>query len=127
MNKVYITGRTTNEIKLTQIENGDYKATFTIAVNGQSEKADFFNIVAWRKTAENTAKYVNKGDLLGISGHLHSVNYETKTGEKKSTVQIIADEIEFLTTKKEKLQSRAEAVNELRTELVNDTEEDLPF
>ena len=71
---------------------------FSIAVNNGSEIADFFNVTAFDKQAENLAKYVSKGDMLAVSGRLSTSSYE-KDGVKINSVYILANNITFCNSK----------------------------
>ena len=106
MNKVVITGRTTKDIELKVTTSGTNVATFSIAVkraykgNGEQE-SDFFECVAYSKTAELISKYVKKGDMVGIDGRLQTRNYTNKEGRKVYITEIIVENVEFLQTKKQ--------------------------
>lgn len=100
MNNVVMIGRLTRdpELRFTQ-GSGKAVATFNIAVNRQFSKnneADFFRVVVWGKTGENCANYLSKGRLVGIQGRVQNNNYETNTGEKRYSTEIVADRVEFL-------------------------------
>lgn len=105
MNKVVLVGRLTRdpELKFTP-GTGRAVATFTLAVNrrfkspGQPE-ADFISIVVWGKTAENTANYVGKGKLVGVSGTIQTRSYDAKDGTKRYVTEVVADEVQFLEPK----------------------------
>lgn len=102
MNSVILIGRLTKDPDLRYIsESGKPVANFTIAVNRefQKDKTDFFRIVVFGKPAENCANYLSKGRLVGVSGRLQNNNYETQSGEKRYTTEIIADRVEFLESK----------------------------
>ncbi len=102
MNKVVLIGRLTKDPELRFTPGaGTAVATFTIALDrrfkreGQSE-ADFIPIVVWGKQAENTANYVSKGKLIGISGRIETRSYEAKDGTRRYVTEVIADEVQFL-------------------------------
>ena len=99
MNSINVAGRITAAPELKYTEK-DKKAIvrFSIAVNNGSEIADFFNVTAFDKQAENLAKYVSKGDMLAVSGRLSTSSYE-KDGVKINSVQIIASAITFCNSK----------------------------
>lgn len=103
MNKVVLVGRFTKdpELKFTP-GTGTAVATCTLAVdrrfankNGQKE-ADFIPVVIWGKSAENTANYMNKGSLVGISGRIQTRTYDAKDGTKRYVTEVVADEVQFL-------------------------------
>lgn len=99
MNKVILIGRLTRDPELRFTASGKAVASFGIAVNrsfSRENEADFFNVVVWGKTAENCANYLAKGRLIAVDGRLQSGSYETKTGEKRNTVEVVANTVKFL-------------------------------
>lgn len=106
MNKVIEIGRATKDVELKQTSSGTAVAEFSIAVkrsfktNGQYE-SDFFDCVAYSKTAELISQYVKKGDMVGIEGRLQARNYTNKEGRKVYVTEIIVENVEFLATKKQ--------------------------
>ena len=129
MQKFIALGRTTKDIELTQTTNGIAVAKFTLAIPRQFKTADgerevdFLNCIAWRKNAENIAKYVNKGDQLFIVGTVQTRSYEVK-GEKKYITEIQVDEFEFIggNKKTEKVENK-----DLTEIPVDDLGDNLPF
>ncbi|WBW97621.1 single-stranded DNA-binding protein [Oceanirhabdus sp. W0125-5] len=102
MNKVVLIGRLTKdpELKFTP-GNGTAVATFSIAVDRRFKSegqptADFIPIVVWGKQAENTANYMSKGRLIGISGRIQTRSYEAKDGTRRYVTEIVAEEVQFL-------------------------------
>jgi single-strand DNA-binding protein len=103
MNKVVLIGRLTKdpELKFTP-GTGTAVATLTLAVdrrvankNGQRE-ADFIQVTVWGKAAENTANYMGKGRLMGVSGRIQTRTYEAKDGSRRYVTEVVADEVQFL-------------------------------
>lgn len=135
MNKVILTGRTTKDIELKVTTSGTNVATFSVAVkraykgNGEQE-SDFFECVAYSKTAELISKYVKKGDMVGIEGRLQTRNYTNREGKKVYVTEIIVDNVEFLQSKKQGEQSatveETDPFKNAHLEEVN-VDEDLPF
>lgn len=108
MNKVYLIGNLTKDPELNTTISGIDVCRFTLAVsrkyvgtNGERE-TDFLNIVVWRGQAQNCNKYLKKGNKVAIIGRIETRNYEAQDGSKKYITEIIADEVEFLNSKKEK-------------------------
>ena len=120
MNKVQLYGRAATEIELKYSSNDEKTAVgkFRIAVNRKNKEADFFNCVAFGKTAENIAKYFHKGDRILIGGRIQIDNYTNKEGKKTSTTNIIVEEFDFIESKKE-------SGNDFMD--LPETEEELPF
>lgn len=94
MNKVILCGRITKDIELKQTNSGITVTQFSIALNKGDGKADFFNVVAWRNTAEFISKYFSKGDGICIDGHLAFRQYE-KDGAKHTVYEVVADNVSF--------------------------------
>ena len=101
-NTVTVVGNATREPELRFTPNGQAVATFGIAVNRRwqnrqtqewEEKVSFFDVTCWAQMAENVAESVQKGTRVVVSGRLEQRSWETNDGEKKSKVEIVADEI----------------------------------
>jgi single-strand DNA-binding protein len=104
MNRVVLIGRLTKDVELKYTPNSTPVANFSIAVGGKSnqdgtESVSFFNIVVWGKSAESCAQYLSKGKQCAIDGRLDQKRWEAQDGSKRSTVEIIAERVEFLWTK----------------------------
>lgn len=105
MNKVILIGNLTRDPELTQTNSGISVCRISIAVSRRyasqdgSRETDFFNVTAWRTIAENCAKYLKKGSKIAVVGSIQNRSYEAPDGSKKFTTDIMADEIEFLSTK----------------------------
>lgn len=102
MNRVILSGRLTKdpEIRFTQQQTAI--ATFAVAVDRWKEGTDFFNCKAFGKTAEHIDKYWKKGMKAMISGHIEQEIWTDKAGNRRETVSVIVDEIEFCERKEEK-------------------------
>ncbi|MCG8541502.1 MAG: single-stranded DNA-binding protein [Clostridia bacterium] len=100
MNNVVMIGRLTRDPELRfTAGSGKAVATFSIAVDrpfSKNKEADFFRVVVWGKSGENCANYLAKGRLVAVQGRLQNNNYETNTGEKRYSTEVIADRVEFL-------------------------------
>ncbi len=97
---VTLVGNLTREPELRFTTGGRATASFGLAVsrryqvNGEwQEQTSFFNVVAWGTLGENAAASLAKGTRVIVTGRLEQRSYETKEGEKRSVVEIIADEI----------------------------------
>ena len=99
MNSINLAGRLTAKPELKYTEK-DKRAMvkFSIAVNNGTDNADFFNVTAFDKQAENLVKYTDKGVMVAISGRLSTSSYE-KDGVKINSVQVIASNITFCNSK----------------------------
>jgi single-strand DNA-binding protein len=97
---VTLVGNLTRDPELRFTSGGRGQAQFGLAVtrryqvnNEWQEQTSFFNIVAWGTLGENAAASLSKGTRVIVTGRLEQRQYETKEGEKRSVVEIIADEI----------------------------------
>ncbi|MDE6505362.1 MAG: single-stranded DNA-binding protein [Clostridia bacterium] len=103
MNKVFLIGNLTRDPELTETSGGIKICRFSIAVNRNysgsdgERKTDFFNVVAWRALAETVARYTKKGIKVAVSGSIELRNYEDSQGVKRTGVDIVAQDVEFLT------------------------------
>ncbi len=101
INRVVLVGRLTRDIELRKTPNGASVVQFTIACNrrfkqeGQPD-ADFINCVAWNKTADLMAQYLNKGALIGIEGRIQTRSYDDKDGKRVYITEVVVDSIQFL-------------------------------
>ena len=107
INKVILIGRLTKDPETRVLTSGSTVSTFNLAVertfksrDGEKE-VDFIPIVTWGKTAELCSEYLSKGSLAGIAGRIQTRSYEAKDGTKRYVTEVVAEEISFLTPKKE--------------------------
>ncbi|MBU6215333.1 MAG: single-stranded DNA-binding protein [Acidobacteria bacterium] len=101
-NYVELIGNLTRDPELRFIPSGAAVANFGLAVNRRwrnaqtnewDEEVAFFDIVCWRDLAENVTESLTKGNRVMVSGRLQVRSWETDNGEKRSKVEILADEI----------------------------------
>src|ERR687897_575825 len=121
-NRVVLAGNLTRDPELRFTQKGVPVANFSIAVNrvrSKSEAVDFFNVSCWRELGESVANYKKKGDPILVEGHLQYRTWQTPPdGTKRSTVDMVADNVQFLNRSGD-LHQQAEAaasVNEARGE-----------
>ncbi len=104
MNKVILMGRLTKDPELRYTSgNNTAVCSFTIAVNRRFAKeaqADFFNIVAWEKTAEFCGKYFAKGQQVGIIGRLQTRTWDDNEGKRHYVTEVVAEETYFADSKR---------------------------
>lgn len=132
MNAVVLVGRTTKDIELRRTGSGTAVASFTIAVNRDfktqdGQEADFIQCVAWKKTAELLEQYVHKGDRIAVSGSIRTRNYTGNDGRKVYVTEVLANNVEFLETKKSGEQSNYNNNNYSYTDLDNFNDTEMPF
>ena len=105
MNKLYIIGNLTREPELRTTSAGVNVCDFTVAVNrrksgnNQQPEADFFRVSAWRQLGENCAKFLHKGSKVCAVGPVSVRTYQTNSGETRASLEVVADDIEFLSPK----------------------------
>lgn len=146
MNKVILVGRITRDPELRTIASGTGVVNFTVAVNrpmaqnnnngdqNNDRNADFISCVVWNKQAENLAKYVKKGALIGVEGRLQTRQYDSN-GTTRYVTEVLCDNVQFLESKNETNQ-QAQTSQPAKQEVVEDpfagkinnaSDEDLPF
>lgn len=106
-NKVILGGRLTDDPELKTTPSGIPVTTFTVAVNrrfggknGEESPADFFNVTAWRQTAEFITKFFRKASSICVVGSIQTRTWE-KDGVKHYATEIVADEAYFVDAKNE--------------------------
>lgn len=107
MNKVIIVGNLTRDPEARTTQNGISVTSFTVAVQRRYKKdgeqqADFINCIAWRGTADFVAKYFQKGSKIGLSGSIQTRTYDDANGVRKYVTEVLADDVEFVTSKVQK-------------------------
>ena len=106
MNRLTIIGNLVNAPELRTTTSGKSVCTFTVAVNrrkkveGQPE-ADFFRVSAWEQRGEVCAKYLAKGKKVAVIGAVSVRTYQTQSGEHRASMEVLADEVEFLSGRQE--------------------------
>ena len=96
-------GRLTRDPEVRVTQDGQTTiAKFGIAVDrrGKEDKADFFNVTAFNKTAQFAEKYLKKGTKIALAGRLQQDEYTNKDGQKVTSVSVVAEEVEFCESKK---------------------------
>ncbi len=134
MNKVYLIGNLTRDPELAETTSGVAVCRFSIAVNRPYanaegvKEADFFNITTWRGQAENCGKFLKKGSKVAVVASLQNRTYEDKDGVKRTITDIIASEVEFLSTARGEEVEQSTPVNKGKITLQEvDDDNDLPF
>ena len=140
-NRVILVGNLVADPELKTTTNGTNVTRFRLAVNrsftraGEQPKTDFFDIVAWRQTAEFITKYFSKGSMIGIEGSIQTRRYVDKeTGKNRTAFEVIANNVQFVESKRDSAPANNEAApffsnvdtNEL-IEIENTSDDDLPF
>jgi single-strand DNA-binding protein len=141
MNKVFLIGNLTRDPELTETPSGVAVCRFSIAVNRSyssqdgERQTDFFNCTAWRGQAETIARYTKKGNKVAVSGSIQLRNYEDNQGVKRTAVDIVVQDVEFLTPKTGEgfdefdaaPRSAAPAKKKPALKALDDDDSDIPF
>lgn len=144
INNAVIMGRLVADPELRATGTGINVTSFTVAVerrfkNGEERVTDYIDVVAWRSTADFVTKYFKKGSMIALSGSIQTRSYEDKNGNKRKSVEIVADNVSFCGSKTEAGGSAAGADDFRRDEpaagystasagdFSEITEDDLPF
>lgn len=135
MNKVLMMGRLTRDPEVRYSNEGSAVSKFSLAVDRRYKRegqpgADFFNCVAFGKTAEFTEKYLKKGTKVVLEGELQNNNYTNKEGQKVYGMQIVVNSLEFAESKSSSNSDRESMQQVDSNEFMNVpdvAEEELPF
>ena len=99
---VTIVGNVTRDPEMRYTPSGVAKASFGVAVSRRwqnrntqewEEQTSFFNVVCWRDMAENVCESIGKGARIVVTGRLEQRSWETESGDKRSVVEIVADDV----------------------------------
>lgn len=113
-NKVILGGRLTADPELKTTPSGVSVTTFTMAVNrrysgkGEEQQADFFNVTAWRQTAEFITQYFRKSSSICVMGSIQNRSWTDQNGQKRYATEIVADEAYFVDAKSEMPQAQVQ-------------------
>ncbi len=139
MNRVILIGNLTRDPEHTTTASGVSMCRFGLAVNrrfsrGGDNEVDFFNVVAWRGVADSCAKSLTKGRKVCVVGSIQIRNYEGQDGKQRTSVEVSADEVEFLGSRNSEegapsggYSARKEDAPAPKLERIDSSEEDLPF
>ena len=139
MNKVFLIGNFTRDPELRETPSGVAMCRFAIAVQRPyssqegERQADFFECTAWRGLGETISRYTKKGNKVAVSGSIQIRNYEDNQGVRRTAVDIIVQDCEFLTPKSSEGfddvadAPRASAPKKKPTLQAMDDDEDMPF
>ena len=107
-NKVILGGRLTADPELKTTQSGIAVVSFSVAVNrrytknsAQQNETDFFNVTAWRQTAEFVSRYFRKGSSICVVGTIQNSTWTDQQGAKHYRTDIVADEVMFVDSRSE--------------------------
>ena len=131
INTLTIIGRLTSNCDLAYTASGTARLNLSIAVNRSqksggewSDKASFFDVTVWGKTAENISPYLSKGKQIAVQGYLDQQRWE-KDGQRFSKVCIVAEQVQLLGGKDAGVKQQAQGYTEARND--DDFQEEIPF
>lgn len=126
MNKVILIGNTTKDLELTTMPSGTSMTRISLAVKRPfgDDETDFFDITVWGNSAENSVKYLHKGDKVAVIGRIQNRSYEDNKGNRKKITEIVAENVEFLNSKKDNFE---QIKLKDMTELDDEDADGLPF
>ena len=107
LNKVIMMGRLVKDPELRRTQSGTAVTSFRIAVDRDfksqdgSKQADFFDVVAWRNTAEFVSKYFTKGRMAVVEGRLQIRDWTDREGGKRRSAEVVADNVYFGDSKRD--------------------------
>ena len=128
MNVVTIIGRLAADPELKTTGSGISVTNICVAVDrkvtkGEDKITDWIDVVAWRNTAEFICKYFQKGSPIVVTGSLQTRMWDDKNGQKRKTVEVIADSVEFVPKTKGENTVKVDDTDSFQ--LIED--EDIPF
>ena len=101
LNRVVVMGRMVADPELKTTNTGIPVTSFRIAVDrsyvkaGEARQSDFFDVVAWRNTAEFVCRNFGRGSLIAIDGQLQSRQFVTRDGKNRTVIEIVAENVSF--------------------------------
>jgi len=131
LNKVFLIGNLTRAPELRYTPQGTAVADLRIAVNRNfttqtGERRDetcFLTVIVWAKQAESCGEYLDKGSPIMVEGRLQTRDWETKDGQKRSVVEVVAERVQFMGRPKTAGTAPVSEAVEMRSE----GEDDVPF
>ncbi len=135
VNRVFLSGNLTRDPELRRTANDRAVAGFGLASNRRYKDRDgewkeivsFLNIVVWGRQAETCAEFLRKGSAVFVEGRLQSRSWETQDGQKRSTVEVVADRVQFLDRIAKPQAQEDEFVETGGMTGLADTDDDVPF
>lgn len=132
LNSVIIMGRLTRDPEMRHTQNGTAVASLTLACDrdfkpqkGEKE-TDFIDVVVWGKTAEFAANYFNKGRMAIVEGRLQVRNWQDKDGNRRKSVEVVADNLYFADSKRDSNPQESRTVDDQEFDEIED-DGDMPF
>ena len=135
VNRVVLVGRLTRDPEMRKTSTDLSVVSFTLAVDERPRKdgtsqTSFIPCQVWSRAAENVAQYCHKGSLVAVDGRLTQRNYTAKDGTKRSVIEVVCDQVQFLDTKRSGQDggySPIERAEDAPVEGIDASDDDLPF
>ncbi|MGM9928493.1 MAG: single-stranded DNA-binding protein [Bacillus sp. (in: firmicutes)] len=106
INQITLVGRLTKDPELRYTPDGIAVSNVTVALNRHYKNSDgefevdFVQCALWKKIAENTAQYCQKGSIVGITGRLQTRNYTNQEGKRVYVTEVVAEHVKFMDRKR---------------------------
>lgn len=134
-NHTTLIGRTTADVEVRETSSNHNVASFTLAVNRKfknangERKTDFFNCIAWNKTAELIQEYTSKGDQVALSGYLQTRNYENQQGQRVYVTELVVEDFNVMGARKQNVEPVADEslAEPFPGQEIDISDDDLPF
>jgi single-strand DNA-binding protein len=139
INNAVIMGRICEDLELRTTASGTSVTSFTVAVDrrfqkqGEEKQTDFLTVVCWKSTADFVCRYFHKGSMIAVQGSIQTRNYEDKNGNKRTAVEIVADNVSFCGSKAENGTQETsytptfQSASQGDFESIDDDDDSLPF
>lgn len=133
MQKFFAIGNLTRDPELSETNSGVAVCRFSIAVNRRrasedaEQQTDFFNVTAWRGLADTISRFCKKGNKIAVTGQIQIRQYEDREGAKRTLVDVVAEEVEFLSPKSNDEARTAEEPKKKPALQAFEDDSDLPF
>ena len=133
MQRIFFTGNLVRDPESSVTPKGITKCTFTVAVDRKykvdgEKQTDYFRINAWRQLGDACYRHLSKGRKVYVSGELQPSTYTAKDGTTRMSLDVVADEIEFLSPKPEATENRDAMQEQKPTDGFTDiSSDDIPF
>lgn len=130
INNVVLVGRLTRDPELKMTQSNIPVVNFTLAVNRSytdqsgERQADFINCVVWRRQAENLARYMRQGSLIGVEGNIQTRNYQDNDGRTIYVTEVLANSIQFLESRGDQQTSNQPSYSNQQQSQTNNFEKD---
>ena len=140
VNRIVLVGRLTRDPELRRTTTDVAVASFTLAVDDRVKDANgqkttsFIGVTVWNNQADNVAKFCRKGNLVAVDGRIRQRSFERRDGTKGSVIEVVADSVQFLEPKGDKIIPNEEFIpdevpedNGQNLDSIDVTDDDLPF